>query len=292
MADLAKRTFSRGWSPDCDAVNAPPDVLLRADNIVLDELGALVLRAGIAQIGSAFPDLDVHSLFTVVRSAVRLRYAGAGSVAYRNGSPLGIAFDGSGDIQFGSHMGQTLLARGTTNRKDDGTTVRNWGIAMTGTAPTPTAAITGDVFEFATWAETETADHEVEEDDGNGPDYNQDQNGVDNEAIQLGSNATSGRIVVKKTFSSPQDATVLAGGREASDDDIISFFMFADNPNAVIKTALQIDVNGGLFSLDWFSKEWLGEGIAGPDSSVTDPGAPTGGETGPIDTGPGEVPLI
>ncbi len=53
--------------------------------------------------------------------------------------------------------------------------------------------------------------------------------------------------------------------------------MFADNPNAVIKTALQIDVNGGLFSLDWFSKEWLGEGIAGPDSSVTDPGAPTVG---------------
>lgn len=299
MAELAKRTYEIGWSPDVDAVNAPPGALLRGDNLIHDELGVLALRQGVTKInGVAFSDIDVHSLFTVVRSGSRYRYAGAGAKVYRNSSDVGVTFDGSGDIQFGSHMGQTLIARGTTKKKDDGTEVRNWGIAMTGGTPLVTAKVDGDHVDFATWSETETSEHEVEEDDGNGPDYNQDQDGIDNEAIQLGTSGDTGRAIVKRNLPATLDATILSGGREATDDDYISLFFFADNPQAIIKVTLQIDVNGGGFSLDYYSKDWLGEGVEGPDGGVVNPGAPTvvgnggGGEAGGTGDPEGEVPLI
>ncbi len=291
MAELAKRTYEKGWCPDQDAINAAPGTLLRADNLTLDELGVISVRPGSSSLHAALSDLDVHSLFTVVRSGTRLRYAGAGDNAYRNGASIE-SFDGSGDIHFGSHLGQTFMARGTTKSKDDGTTVRNWGIEMTGAAPTIVSAVTGDLKEFASWSETDTADHDVDEDDGNGPDYNQDQNGVDNEALQLGTDPLSGRAVVTQQFATPKDFTILDGSTVATDDDYISFFMFSDNPGAVIKTTLQIDVNGGLFSLDWFWKEWLGQGVAGPDGGVVQPGAPVGVEVGPVEQGPVEPPLI
>lgn len=293
MAEMAVRTYERGWSPDVDAINAIPGALLRGDNLIHDELGVLALRQGSSKInGSALADLDVHSLFTVVRNLTRYRYAGAGAKVYRNNTDVGVTFDGSGDITFGSHMGQTLMARGTTKKKDDGTTVRNWGIEMTGGQPVATTAVAGDSFEFASWSETETAEHTVEEDDGNGPDYNQDQDGIDDEAVQLGTAAGTGRAVVTRAFSSPQDATILSGGREATDDDYISFFFFTDNPSAIIKVTLQIDVNGGLFSLDYYTKEWLGEGVEGPDSGVVNPGTPSVVGGGEGDVPPGEVPLI
>lgn len=295
MGELAKRTYDGGWSPDSDAVNAMPGALLRADNIIHDELGVIALRQGSAKINSTpLPDIDVHSLFTVVRAGTRYRYAGAGAGVYRD-TNLIATMGGTNDTHFGSYLGQTFFARSDSKYKDDGTTVRNWGIAMTGDEPDVTAAVAGDVKELASWSETETSEHTVQEDDGNGPDYNQDQNGVDNEAIQLGTNVATGRAVVTRTFSTPQDVTFLDGGREAADDDYIVFFMFTDNPSAIIKTTLQIDVNGGSFSLDWYSKEWLGEGIAGPDGSVTSPGTIGGGggeAGGSGDPLEGEPPLI
>lgn len=292
MADFERKTFEGGWGPDYDAVNAPPGVLLRADNLILDELGALVVRQGTDRY-AVLADLDVHSLFTVVRSNTRIRYAGAGAKVYRDAVDLGVTFAGSGDIQFGSYMGQTFMGRGSTNKKDDGSNVRTWGISMTGTAPSVSAAVPGDSHEFASWAETDTAEHEVNEDDGNGPDYNQDQNGVDNEALQLGPDPGTGRAIVTQTFPTPVDLDLLDGGREATDDDYISFFFFADNPQSVVKVGLQIDVNDGLFASDFFLKEWLGQGVDGPDGTVANPGdSSTGGGGGIIDPGPGEPPLI
>ena len=289
MGELAKRTYDAGWTPDADAVNAPSNALLRADNIIHDELGVIALRQGMSEIADIAA--DVHSLFTVERSGTRLRYTGSGSNVHRNASPIAASLAGSGDIHFGSYLGQTFFARSSSKLKDDGTTVRNWGIAMTGTAPSVSAAVAGDLKEFASWSETETAEHTVQEDDGNGPDYNQDQNGIDNEAVQLGTNAGTGRAVVTRTFSTPQDVTFLDGGREAADDDMIVFFMFTDNPSAIVKVTLQIDVNGGTFSLDWYSKEWLGEGVAGPDGGVVNPGTPALVDGG-LPESPGEVPLI
>ena len=292
MSELAKRTYEKGWCPDQDAINAAPGTLLRADNLTLDELGVISLRQGSAAIGAALADLDAHSLFTVVRSGTRYRYTGAGDAVYRNAASIASSLDGSGDIHFGSYLGQTFFARGESKSKDDGTTVRNWGIEMTGGQPEAISVVTGDQKVFASWSEDETAEHDVDEDDGNGPDYNQDQDGIDNEAVQLGTNPDSGRAIITQVFPAPLDFTILDSSREASDDDYISFFMFSDNPGAVIKTTLQIDINGGLFSLDWYWKEWLGQGVAGPDGGVVQPGAPVGVETGPVEEGPVEPPMI
>lgn len=292
--DLARRTFELGWVPDADSVNAPANVLLRADNLQLDELGVLSLRLGCTKVnGTALTEIDVHSLFTVVRNGTKIRYAGAGDKIYRNAvTPLGVTMAGSEDVAFGSYQGQTFIARSTSKYKDDGTTVRNWGIEMTGGIPEVSGAIPSETKEFASWDESETAEHEVEEDGGDGLAYDESHDEVAAGAIKL-SPAGTGRIVVKRTFTAPQDVSVLDGGREASDDDVIRFWMYASNPSVILKTVLQIDVNGGGFNLDTYIKEWPGEGSAGPDGSVSNPGTPgTGGDIPPGDPGPGETPIL
>src|SRR5262245_34676261 len=126
MGVLARTNFGRGWVPDADSVNGPVDGLLRADNLVLDEHGVLALRRGSAVLAS-LADQDVHSLFTVIASdGTRYRFAGANNAVYANGIAIATGVTGTGDIVFGSHLGQVLFARGTTKKKYDGTTLRNW----------------------------------------------------------------------------------------------------------------------------------------------------------------------
>lgn len=289
-----QRTFDGGWQPDADAAGAAPNVLLRCDNLTLDELGVLALRPGSSKInpGAPLSNTDVHSLFTVNRDGTKIRYAAAGSEVYRNAvTGLGLTMAGSGDVAFASHMGQTLFARSTSKYKDDGTTVRNWGIAMTGTAPEIDSAIDVDGKEYASWDEAETAEHVVVEDDGEGPAYDEGQNGDATGAIQLFASEI-GRIVVDRTFTVPQDTTTLDNGEPSTDDDSISFWMYTSNPNPVKKTTLLIDVNGGTFSQDFYSKEWPGAGVAGSDGSVTNPGTPGEFDPVPGDPGPGEPPLL
>jgi hypothetical protein len=285
-----QRTYSGGWTPDVDAAGAPPEALLRCDNLLLDELGVLSLRLGSTKInpGAPLSNTDVHSLFTVNRSGTKIRYAAAGSLIYRNAvTDLGLTMAGSGDVAFGSHLGQTFFARSTTKYKDDGTTVRNWGIAMTGGVPEVLAPIESDTKEYASWDATETADHEINENNGDALDYGESHDGIADGAIVLFPNPDTGRLVVTRNFSVPQDVTELDGGREATDDDIISFYMYVSNPQTIIKTQLQMDVNGGDFQTDFYLKEWKGEGLPGPDGSVPNPG-----QEGPIDSPPGEAPLI
>lgn len=288
-----QRTFSGGWQPDADQAGASADVLLRCDNLTLDELGVLSLRQGSEKInlGAPLNGTDVHSLFTVNRDGTKIRYAGANNDVYRNATTgLGLTMGGDGDVSFASHMGQTLFARGNTKYKDDGTTVRNWGIEMTGTAPEIDSAIDVDGKEYASWDEAETAEHVVQEDDGDGPDYDEGQDEVETGAIKLFA-SEAGRIIVDRTFSVPQNTDTLDNGEDSTDDDSISFWMYTSNPNPVKKVTLLIDVNGGTFSKDFYSKEWPGAGTAGADGSVSNPG-PAGGFPLPGEDGPGEPPLL
>lgn len=291
--DYARRTFDAGWLPDADAINAPPNALLRADNLVLDELGVVALRLGSTKVnpGAPLSETDVHTLFTIFRDGSRVRYAGAGNKIFRQAvTPLGVTMNGSGDVAFGSHMGQVFFARGDSKYKDDGTTVRNWGIEMTGGAPVVTGSVATDTKEYASWDQTETADHVVEEDNGAGLAYAEDRNGDPAGAIDMFTNE-NGRIVVRRDFSSPQDFSVMDGATEATDDDILKFWFYTSNPSVVQKIILQIDVNGGTFAEDYYLKEWAGEGASGADGSVTNPGTPDGSGGLPGDIGPGEPPL-
>lgn len=287
--ELKRRTFDLGWMPDVDAVNAPPNALLRADNLILDELGVLALRQGVTKLNSvATTELDIHSLFTVNRDGVKIRYGAADDKVYRNAvTPLGITMAGSGDVAFGSHMGQTFIARSTSKFKDDGSATRNWGIAMTGGAPVITGPIATDTKEYASWDAAETAEHELLEGEG-GLAYDEDHEGVADGAISLTPATATGRLVVTRTFSVDQDVTFLDGGREATDDDNFKFWMYVSNPDVIQKIIMSIDVNGGTFTKDWYIKEWAGAGASGADQSVANPG----GGTDPGDPGIGEPPLL
>jgi hypothetical protein len=291
MAEHAQRTFARGWMPDADAVNAPADALLRADNLILDELGVLALRQGSAKINiDVAPQLDVHSLFTIIRNGTRLQYAAGGGEIYRNGNVniLGGTMAGTGDVSFGSYLGQTFFARSTSKFKDDGTTVRNWGIAMTGGIPTVTDPIEADFREFATWDIEETADHAIEEDDGAGLAYDDGHDGDPEGAVVIIPSTSSGRAIVTRTFPLPEDFSTHEGGREMTLEDILTVYMFSQSPNLVRNIILQIDVNDGTFQTDVYRKEWPGAGSLGTDRTVEGGGG--AGEI--IDPGPDEPILI
>lgn len=147
---LARKSFPRGWVPNADYINGPDDGLLRMDNLVLDELGVLALRAGSDRINSvALADTDIHTLFTVELNGSRKRMTGANDAVYANGTSIISSVNGSGDMSFGSYLGQIFVARGTTKKKYDGTTVRNWGISMTGGVATVTGDSGSD--DSATW---------------------------------------------------------------------------------------------------------------------------------------------
>lgn len=293
--DLVRREFGVGWAPDCDAINAPPDALLRMDNLTLDELGVLSLRQGSSQVNVGFPlsELDVHSLFTIFRAGTRIRYAGAGASVFRQAvTPLGVTMGGTGDTSFGSHLGQVLFARGNTKYKDDGTTVRNWGIAMTGAAPVVDGPVVSDSKEFASWDAAETATHTLHEDNAIGLAYGDDRLATPNGAVSLYPEVGSGRLRISRALPGPTDFSLLDGGREATDDDIIKFWMYVSNPSVVEKVTLQVDFNGGGFISDYVIKEWPGAGSSGADGTVANPGVPGGTNPGPGENGPGEPPLI
>ncbi len=244
--DISRRDFSRGWLPSADAVNCPKNALLRMDNCVLDELGIVSLRKGSAKINSvALTDTDIHSLFTAILNGTRYRMAGAGADIYANGSSLSQTMAGSGDVAFGSAMGQIFFARSTSKKKYDGTTVRNWGIAQPNAAPTLAANATDsktfsacDTADYANWTQNEGAKTDR------------------TTYIELVSSATTARGTITKTFGTPQNFTSYDGGSTASDNDLLQFYFMVTEPQLLQKVLVQIDVNSGNFTEDYYEFRW------------------------------------
>ena len=243
MQALTRRAFVNGWMPDADPQNGPVDGFLRFDNCVLDELGAAALRKGSAKINSsAFADTDIHSLFTAVLSGTRYRMAGAGSAVYANGASIASGVAGSGDISFGSHMGQILIARSTTKKKYDGSTVRNWGIAMTGGAPT-VAALAPDSKTFATFASGETTWSCEEGTSTSMPGNVTGQDGTASGAIYVDPDEDTGRATITKLFAAAQNFTAYDAGQVGTDADLIEFYLYVTEPERLLALTLMIDVN-------------------------------------------------
>jgi hypothetical protein len=77
------------WRPDANAINAPEGTLLRADNMVPDEDGALSVRRG-SRVLYSFPlgTEDVHSLYTYEGSdGYTYRMMGVDDQVYKNPGP-------------------------------------------------------------------------------------------------------------------------------------------------------------------------------------------------------------
>jgi hypothetical protein len=244
--DIFRRDFSRGWLPSADAVNCPKNALLRMDNCVLDELGIVSLRKGSAKINSvALTDTDIHSLFTAILNGTRYRMAGAGADIYANGSSLSQTMAGSGDVAFGSAMGQIFFARSTSKKKYDGTTVRNWGIAQPNAAPTLAANAT----DSKTFSACNTADY---------ANWTQNEGTKTDRTtyIELVASATTARGTITKTFTNPTDFTVYDVGATAAVNDLLQFYFLITEPQLLQQVQVQIDVNSGDFTTDYYSYTW------------------------------------
>lgn len=138
MGIIFKKSSGWKWQPDSDEVNAAEDVLLRADNTIPDELGALRLRRGSRTIYSGL-DGPVHSLYTAQLQGNMYRVTGALDSLYINGEKQLAGMAGVGDLAFADDAYQVFMARDTLKKKWDGETLNNWGIPAPDTAPTLSA---------------------------------------------------------------------------------------------------------------------------------------------------------
>lgn len=257
----------RGWVPDADPFNGPAGAFLRADNLMQDEEGVLALRSGSLKYNqTAFADLDVHSLFTATLGTTKHRLAGAGSHVYDNGTSLGVTFDGSGDIQFGSFKGQVLMARGTSKYKTDGTTVRNWGIAAPNAAPVLTALSPLRKF-FALCDSGEAPGFTAEEGTITGT-YPTGEDGTANGAIEVTPNATTGRATIIRTLAADTDYFTIAG-YPGGDADVFDMSVFLTEPEKVETITIMIAVGSASdpFKDDYYQFDFR---LGGARQSIVD----------------------
>lgn len=255
MKDMLRRDYSRGWTPSSDAVNGIKNGLLRADNLILDDLGILALRKGSSILTGPLADTDIHSLFTVYINGTRYRMVGAAAQVYANGASLSQSFAGSGDISFGSDLGQIFMARGSTKKKYDGASVRNWGLAKPTGAAT-LAAIAPDYKVFASCDSGESPGFAADEGTVLQADGYDD---VANNAIQLTADADTARGTATKDFGADTNFNQYVGGAGGIDQDLIEFYAYITDPAAIESISLMIDVgaaSAASFATDYYFYEF------------------------------------
>lgn len=244
IGNIFAKTTSWAWTPDADQIGAPEGSLLRSDNLVPDELGAVSLRRGS---GPLYTNLGtrVHSLRTAVIGAsagnpgTKFQFAGVDNSLTFNGTNFGVTFDGMGDIAMGDDTFQMFAARGTTKKKFDGTTLNQWGIAAPTLAPTLTAEPT--IFTtIASFAQGESPAFVINEGTAvNVSGYNL----VANAATQL-SPAATGRASMSKVFASDQDFFNIAGSTGA-DTDLFDMYVYIQEPSKVDTVTIMFGLGTG-----------------------------------------------
>src|SRR5437667_10658956 len=89
--------------------------------------------------------------------------------------------------------------------------------------------------------------------------FNTNSAGTGNGAVNIVGDATTFRGASVKTFASPTDFTTLSGSYIATDFDVIEMQVYLTEPNLVTRVSLQIDVNDGTFTNDYYSHSWDGD---------------------------------
>lgn len=259
MSNLFRRDFSGGWYPSADANNAPPGVMLRGDNLVLDDEGIVTERQGSANVNSqALGDLlslglgsnAIHSLHTAVIGGTRYRYIGVGNnvvgstvsgLFELNGnmdSPL--AFTGSGDIAMADGFGHVFFARGTTKKKRGTSTATNWGIVAPDLAPVVRAKDPVSK-NFATCDQTESPAF-VANEGAITASYPTGADDTANGAIEL-TPAATGRATITKTFATDQDFSEIDGHGDPR--DLFDMLAWVTEPEKQEKTTIMVGLGTG-----------------------------------------------
>lgn len=259
--------FRPGWMPGNDLTQGPG--WLRMDNGTLDENGIIGLRLGSATInendaaGVPIPlntsTSSVHSLYTTTIDEVRYRCAGSDRVAYVNGGSVASFPGTTGDIKFGSHQGQILMACGDTKWKSNGTNTHRWGIP----APTRKPSITLldprviNISDFN--GATEQALWVVK----NGTKVSgAGRDGVADGAIQVTS-ASDGKATIEKRYATPQNFDSFdSGAATGAPEDTIEFLVNINLPETLEFLSISFDCNPNSpnpFEDDYFYAELLGD---------------------------------
>jgi len=251
---LTRKDFSLGWQPNLDNVNCPPNALLRMDNCVLDEVGAITKRLGsskLTQTGAS--DTDLHSLYTTYIDGTRYRMAGASNAVYANGSSIATSVAGSGDVNFAAFLDEIFFARSTTKKKYDGTDVRAWGVTGPAAPASPTL-VNPETKTFATCDSSESPGFTTP---SNGTlSFSTDAAGNANSALQIVNDATSGVGSATLTYAGATDFTALSGSSVGSEQDRISMQVYLSDPSLLTYAELQIDVDDGTFTKNWYTYIW------------------------------------
>lgn len=256
LLNLYRKAAILGWFPDADAVNAPDGALLRADNITLDEIGALALRKGSTLLYSAMGDLDVHSISTlsltgfVAAAEGDYRLIGVSNRLFQDGEDSGVTFDGTGDFAYGTDSYQGFVARGVTKKKFDGVTLNNWAIPGPSVAPTlsTTNATSSTVASFSS---AESPAFVLNE--GTTTGFVTGADGVASGAIEMVPTST-GRFSLTKTFASDNDFLNI-GGSIGTDTDLFDMFIWLSMPTVVRRVTVMFGMGTGSdpFIQDYYS---------------------------------------
>ena len=255
MGMLSRQFFPLGWMPNADAVDAPAGSLLRADNLILDEKNILSLRRGSQKIYGPLADIEVHSLHTQSLNGIRYRMVGAGDHVYANGANLGVEMMAPGDTSFGTHMGQIFFARNASKYKYDGTTVRNWGLGMTG-GPPLLGSGGGSTNLILDGSSTEVPALEWLDDDGTGASFGASHDGVPNGAAYVYCNPLGAHGQIRKKWATDQDFNNLPE-LTATDDTEVSVWVYIEDIFQVQGIDLVFSC-GDQFETDHFLYGWVG----------------------------------
>lgn len=242
MPDIHNRDFSGGWQPSSDDSNSPASALPRADNLDLEEKGILSLRQG-SDTQATFDGADVVSVYPVeLDGTERILLEGGVSIYEVEagvGAGLGVLIDSTDDVAFDSTDGHALIAAGTTKKKYDGTTVRNWGIAAPLGAPTvdgiPLSARTIANFSQGS-AEFTAAEGTIT--------YATGQDGVANAALNLVPAVGTGRAEITYNFSGATNLLDFTGA-EGGDFDLFEFWFYDLQPTKFLRLTIAFGTDTG-----------------------------------------------
>lgn len=128
MSDSQKfGSFRSGWVVSDDQFDGRKDGLLQMDNVELDKNGSLSLSGGTVVVGSAY-SFNAHTLYSNLVGATRHDYvADTNGSVFRDGSSIMTGGDGT-IAAFSQAFDYTLIASGSTRKKDTGAALVNLGI--------------------------------------------------------------------------------------------------------------------------------------------------------------------
>lgn len=238
MPNIFNRDFSGGWKPSMDSANAPPIVLLRSDNAELEDEGIVSLRPGLT-VETSIVSGDIDVVKEVELNGHDVVLSATTSAAYADGTGLGFMLDGTGDPAIDTVDGHALISSGTTHKKYDGTTVREWGID----APLEPAILAGSALTSKAIANFSQGSAEFAATEGT-ISYVTGYDGVANAATGLTPAVGSGAGDMSYTFSTVQNLLDFSGS-EGGEFDLFEFWFVSPEPNKFLTLTIMFGLSTG-----------------------------------------------